>query len=121
MSHLFCTSTFKGKEIVSRLGEEDWRAIQSGLLSYDDMANITKKDQEIVLKQLSIFDSKPIIIATMHPIPRDESKTKKESVEFFKALGRFSTSYDAHIFITSPNSDSGRNNIIREINQLIKK
>ena len=32
MSHLFCTSTLKGVKVVKRLGEEDWRIINSGLL-----------------------------------------------------------------------------------------
>ena len=121
MSHLFCTSTNKGLNIVSRLGEESWRAIQSGLLSYDDMKLIKNEDKDVVIKDLEINDNLPIVIATMHPIPGDLEKTKNESQEFFNALYTFSKSNNAHIFITSPNSDNGHQIIKDEIKNTLNK
>ena len=50
MSHLFCTSTKKGLNVVYNLGEQTWRAMHSGLLSYDDMHLIKENDQKKLLK-----------------------------------------------------------------------
>lgn len=119
MSHLFCTSTQKGKKIIDRLGEEEWRSIHTGLLSYDDMSKISNNDQNFVKKQLDISDKLPVVLATMHPIPRDPIKTKIESSTFFNALKEFSNSNEARIFITSPNSDDGREIIIEDIKKVI--
>tara|TARA_A100001035_G_C27755224_1_gene488504 strand:- start:311 stop:1483 length:1173 start_codon:yes stop_codon:yes gene_type:complete len=116
MSHLFCTSTIKGKEVVKRLGEESWRVIQSGLLSYDDMALITNEDQNIILKRFNINQKLPVILATMHPLPKDIIKTKKESENFFDALKQISYENDVRILITGPNSDFG-SDIVREVIQ----
>ena len=121
MSHLFCTSTKKGIMNVQRLGEEPWRIIQSGLMSYDDMAKIKRNDQEKVLKELKINNHLPILIATMHPIPIDIKKTQKECEQFFKALQIFSQNKKANIIITSPNLDEGRSLILEGINKHLPK
>ena len=121
MSHLFCTSTAKGKNIIDRLGEEEWRSIHSGLLSYDDMSKISLDDQNIVRNELKIFNKKiPIILATMHPSPRDPVKTKLETQVFFNALKKYSILNESRIFITSPNNDEGREYIISYIQEIIK-
>ncbi len=121
MSHIFCTSTKNGIKNVMRLGEENWRIMHSGLLSYDDMKKISSKDQEKVLEDLDIKNNLPIIIATMHPIPLNIAETKRESKNFFKALQIFSLKNSANIIITSPNLDEGRKLIIDEINTNLPK
>ena len=119
MSHLFCTSTSKGKKIIDRLGEEEWRSIHTGLLSYDDMNKISKDDQNFVKDQLNISEKLPVVLATMHPIPRDPNKTKLESSVFFNALKDFSNLTAARIIITSPNGDNGREHIIENIKKVL--
>ena len=86
MSHLFCTSTKAGIFNVQRLGEESWRIIQSGLLSYDDMCEIREKDRKKIIQKFGLANKFIIILATMHPITLDLEKTKIESQEFFNAL-----------------------------------
>ena len=54
LSHLFCTSTLLGCEIINQLGEESWRSIHSGLISYDDMELISEVDRKKVLEELLI-------------------------------------------------------------------
>ncbi|MDC3170843.1 UDP-N-acetylglucosamine 2-epimerase, partial [Prochlorococcus sp. AH-716-E13] len=121
MSHLFCTSTKRGKSVVRALGEENWRIIQSGLLSYDDMALIKNSDKDALIKELNIDDSFPIILATMHPLTLDKEKTKRESVAFFRALYKISVEEKVHIIITAPNSDNGNDIIMEEINNLVRQ
>ena len=117
LSHLFCTSTKKGCETLYRLGEEKWRCIQSGLLSYEDMQYITDSQRNKIKKKFYIKDNIPILLATMHSIPRDLKLTESENVEFFEGLKIYSNMVFSKIIITSPNNDRG-NEIIKN---LIKK
>ena len=114
LSQLFCTSTKKGCETLHRIGEEKWRCFQSGLLSCEDMREITDIDREQVTKKLKIQDKEPILLATMHSIPRDLNLTEKEATEFFEGLKIFSNKKLAKIIITSPNNDKG-NDIVKSL------
>ena len=114
LSHLFCTSTKKGCETLYRLGEEKWRCIQSGLLSYEDMQSITDSQRQKIKKKFYIKDNEPILLATMHSIPRDLKLTESETIEFFEGLKIFSNMIFSKIIITSPNNDRG-NEIIKNI------
>ena len=85
------------------------------------MSKISLDDQNIVRNELKIFKKKiPIILATMHPIPRDPVKTKLETQVFFNALKKYSILNESRIFITSPNNDEGREYIISYIQEIIK-
>ena len=115
LSHLFCTSTSRGSQIISRLGEEKWRCIQSGLLSYEDMKDISDDDRKSTLSELKIGKVKCIVLATMHPIPRDLELTKFEILEFLEGLKIFSKLTESKIIITSPNNDHGNQLITKNI------
>ncbi len=119
LSHIFCTSTLKGTETLFRLGEERWRCIQSGLLSYEDMQNITIEDRKSIIKELKIEKNIPIILATMHPIPRDLELTNFEMREFLEGLRNFSNTVKSKIIITSPNNDIGCDIISKLIKEYI--
>ena len=119
LSHLFCTSTLKGSQTLHRLGEEKWRCIQSGLLSYDDMKNITNKDRKGILNEFEIEKDISIVLATMHPIPRDLELTKKEILEFLEGLKLFSNLTKSKIIITAPNNDQGNEIITNTIQQYL--
>ena len=119
MSHLFCTSTAKGIEIVKSLGEEDWRITQSGILSYEDMKKINNKDQQKIMKELNLSFSIPIILVTVHPIPKDIQQTKNEALNIFKALMKVSKNIDVKIIITSPNDDKGSEVIKKVIKEYL--
>ena len=107
LSQLFCTSTKKGCETLYRIGEEKWRCFQSGLIGCEDMQKITDVDRKAVKEKLKIRDKEPILLATMHSIPRDLDLTKKEAAEFFAGLKIFSNTKLSKIIITSPNNDKG--------------
>ena len=120
MSHLFCTSTKKGKFIVNRLGEENWRVIHSGLLSYEDIKMVKEEDKKLVLDDLSISDNIPLILVTMHPLPKDLNKTKIEIESVLKSLIQISNHANVNIIITSPNSDYGNQIIKDQIQKYLK-
>tara|TARA_Y100001978_G_C23692873_1_gene435816 strand:- start:1391 stop:2551 length:1161 start_codon:yes stop_codon:yes gene_type:complete len=114
LSHLFCTSTLLGCEIIKGLGEESWRSIHSGLISYDDMKSISEEDRNKVRKQLMLREDEGIILATMHPIPKNLKLTKNETEAFLEALVFVSNKIYSKIILTSPNNDQG-NYIISDL------
>ena len=109
LSHLFCTSTLLGCEIIKQLGEESWRSIHSGLISYDDMELIGKEDRNKVIEELLISENQGIILATMHPIPKNLELTKNETIAFLESLEFVSHKISSKIILTSPNNDQGKN------------
>ena len=113
MSHLFCTSTKRGLDIIQNLGEESWRGIHSGLISYDDMKKKNKTDQEKVIEELQLT-SHPIILCTMHPIPNKINDSLKDTAQLFEALKEISFKNKLNIIVTAPNNDSG-SKLITEI------
>jgi len=119
LSHLFCTSTLKGSQTLYRLGEEKWRCIQSGLLSYEDMNNISNEDREAILNEFKIEKDICLVLATMHPIPRDLELTKIEILEFLEGLKLFSQFNNSKIIITAPNNDQGNEIITCAIRQYL--
>ena len=117
LSHLYCTSTLKGCETIKRLGEEKWRYMHSGLISYDDMREISEIDRVKIIKNLKIDKNEPIVVGTFHPIPRDLELTKKETIEFIEGLKLFSNRRKSKIILTAPNNDSGKEVISNLINK----
>jgi len=107
LSHLFCTSTLLGCGIINQLGEESWRSIHSGLISYDDMKKICDEDRKRVVNELLIKENEGIILATMHPIPKNLDLTRNETIAFFEALEIISNEISSKIILTSPNNDQG--------------
>lgn len=120
LSHLFCTSTKKGCETLFRLGEEKWRCIHSGLLSYEDMRCITDSQRSEIKKNFNLKDYQPVLLATMHSIPRDLELTQSEAIEFFEGLKIYSKKVFSKIIITSPNNDEG-NEIIKNLLKIYLK
>ncbi|MCR8538799.1 MAG: UDP-N-acetylglucosamine 2-epimerase [Prochlorococcus marinus CUG1439] len=119
ISHIHACSTYKGTEVLQNFGEEKWRIKQIGLLSYGDMKIIPLKESKIVAHQLKLKDDRPLVICTMHPIPRSEQITEYEIEEVLKGLEIFSKEVQADIIITSPNPDKGNQIIFRKIQQKI--
>ena len=121
LSHLFCTSTLKGCETLHRLGEEKWRCIQSGLLSYEDMKKVSLQDKISIISEFKITDNIPIILATMHPIPRDLKLTELEAREFLEGLKIFSNYTKSKIIFTAPNNDFGNEVILKLITNYLSQ
>lgn len=121
LSHLFCTSTKKGCKVINNLGEEKWRCIHTGLISYDDMKNVTDSDRENVINDLKLGYNCSIVLSTFHPIPRDLELTKKETIEFLEGLRIFSENNESKIIITAPNNDLGKDIIFKLIDEYLPK
>jgi len=121
MSHIHACSTKKGVEVIRNLGEQIWRIKRIGLLSYEDMKIIPLCESINVSNELKLIEKRPLVICTMHSIPRSEEITRHEINQVFEGLVRFSKMVEADILITSPNPDKGNNIILDKINKDISR
>ena len=71
------------------------------------------------MKELNLSFSTPIILVTLHPIPKDVQQTKNEALNVFKALLKVSKKFEAQIIITSPNDDKGSETIKKIIKEYL--
>ena len=69
------------------------------------------------MKKLKIKFDKKCILFTYHPITNDPQTTKTELDQIFKAVQKLKK---INLFITHPNIDRGREDVIRYINKLSK-
>ena len=116
ISHIHACSTYMGTKVLQNLGREKWRIKQIGLLSYV-MKLIPLRESKKVAHQLQLKDDRPLVICTMHPIPRSKEITAYEIEEVLKGLEIFSKKVKADIIITSPNPDKGNQIIFQKIQQ----
>ena len=121
MSHIHACSTEKGVAVIRNLGEESWRIKHIGLLSYEDMKIIPLTESKVVSNQLNLNDIRPLVICTMHSIPRSEEITRHEISQVIDGLISFSKLVEADIIVTSPNPDKGNQIIIDKIKKDIGK
>lgn len=121
LSHLQCTSTSKGLNLVRSIGEEPWRNKQIGLLSYSSLKKIQYRDALAVSDSLGLLREEPVLLATMHPIPMDTRLTRLESTEFFEGLSLASELVKFNTVITAPNLDEGSSIVADVIHRTISK
>lgn len=122
LSHIQLTSTLQGLQVLSNLGEEAWRSKCVGLLSYDSMNHISLTKAQQVSSSLDLDENSPLVIATLHPISGDISRTKIETTAFFQALANLANEYQQNhiqILITAPNNDKYSEYIRGKISHLL--
>ena len=121
ISHLFATSNLASRDNLIAMGEEPWRVLNVGLLSYEMMDKLPLSISTKVSDDLSLRTNKPLVILTQHSIPSDLIKTQEESDEIFTAFANVSRKYDFDLIVTAPNNDLGRDIIIQNIHALLSQ
>ena len=121
LSHLQCTSTATGLNIVRSMGEEPWRNRQIGLLSYSSLKTIHYQEALAVSDSLALSREEPVLLATMHPIPMDSELTLLESTEFFEGLSLATQLARFNTVITAPNHDEGSSIVANVIQSTMSK
>ena len=114
MSHILFSSTPDGLQHIRRLIPQSWRSCHSGLLRQPLLAIHSEEYLSDLCQTLAISRTKPLLLITVHPIPRDLGAGPKIIAEVFEALQLFSSS-ELDVVITSPNADSGFELIQAEI------
>ncbi len=109
MSHIHFTGTENSRNNLLRMGEEDWRVINTGEPGIDCILEITTLKKDDLYLELGLDLSKKTVISTFHP----ETISNKIDSDFIKKLfnNLFVEFPDYQFLVTSSNFDSGGNEI----------
>jgi UDP-N-acetylglucosamine 2-epimerase (non-hydrolysing)/GDP/UDP-N,N'-diacetylbacillosamine 2-epimerase (hydrolysing) len=107
MSHLHFTSTFRARQRVIAMGEEEWRVHRAGAPSLDHLRRSTLLSREQLETQLQIDLGRPSILVAYHPVTI-ERDTLLETDALFSALAALPD----RIVFCHPNADAGSRALI---------
>ena len=107
MSHLHFTATeFYAKRLL-RMGEEQWRVTVSGSPGLDNLNDIELLSCDKLNNLIGMDFSRPVLLATYHPVTLEYEKTSWYIQEFLSALD----DSGADILITCPGADTSARTI----------
>jgi UDP-N-acetylglucosamine 2-epimerase (non-hydrolysing)/GDP/UDP-N,N'-diacetylbacillosamine 2-epimerase (hydrolysing) len=107
MSHVHFTSTWKARERVIAMGEEEWRVHRAGAPSLDHLCRETLYSREQLEALLGLDLQQPTVIVAYHPVTilRD---TTQEGDALFESL----SSISEQLLFCYPNADAGSRALI---------
>jgi UDP-hydrolysing UDP-N-acetyl-D-glucosamine 2-epimerase len=121
LSHIQAASTDQGVKVIRAMGEQPWRSVRIGLLSYESLADIPLEEAISVADSLGIRQDRSLVVATMHPIPMDLELTRQETIEFLSGLEYASQTDRFNIVLTAPNRDHGSEVISNLISEWVTR
>jgi UDP-N-acetylglucosamine 2-epimerase (non-hydrolysing)/GDP/UDP-N,N'-diacetylbacillosamine 2-epimerase (hydrolysing) len=106
LSHLHFVSTNIHAKRVIQLGEEPWRVIVSGAPGLDNLLEVARLSRQELTAQFGlIFEDRPFLLVTYHPVTLEYEETDWQVTELLAALEEGGWP----IVFTLPNADtSGR-------------
>jgi len=107
LSHLHFTSTYKARERVIAMGEEDWRVHRAGAPSLDHLRRQTLFTREQLEARLQLELRQPTILVAYHPVTILR-ETTQEADALFAALAHV----EEPILFCYPNADAGSRELI---------
>lgn len=107
MSHVHFTSTYKARERVIAMGEEEWRVHRAGAPSLDHLRRQTLSGREELESRLHLDLGQPTILVVYHPVTLVR-QTTQEANALFEALAVPS----GQIVFSYPNADAGSRELI---------
>ena len=113
LAHLHFPATENSAERIKKMGEEEWRIQIVGTLGLDAVFSVnTLSRRELFQKLGLIYDSK-IILVLLHPVSEQLDNGREHMKIVLNAVKRF----NLPTVIVYPNTDSGSDQIIEEINK----
>ncbi len=117
MSHLHFTSTQEYRKRVIQMGENPGRVFNVGALGIDNIKKMRLLSKVELADLLKIKLAKPVFLVTFHP----ETRLASSKTSFNELLKAFNEIKNAQIIFTHPNADSGGRELIKLIDEFIKK
>lgn len=113
LSSLHFAATKKARERIIKMGEDHSRVIQSGAPGLDSILNDITPSRKYLTDRFKIDSSKRLVILIMHPVLSEQDLAGK----YFKIIIDSILSFinKIQLIIIYPNSDSGSDKIINEI------
>lgn len=116
ISHLHFTGTETSKNNLLKMGEEEWRVFNVGEPGIDCILSIDLIDKKKLYLDLNLDESKPTVIATLHPETISNLINEEYITDLFKRLLK---EFPFHQFlVTASNFDMGGNVINKKLKQL---
>ena len=117
ISTIHFTSNEIHRKRVVQLGENPTNVHNVGNLSCENISKTNLLNKKQLEKKLKIKFDKKSVLFTYHPITNDPKTTRKELDQILKALQKLKK---INFFITLPNIDRGREDVIKYINKISK-
>ena len=116
ISHLHFAGTATSKNNLLKMGEEEWRVFNVGEPGIDCILSIDLIDKKELYLDLKLDESKPTVIATLHPETISNVINEEYVTDLFT---RFLEEFPSHQFlVTASNFDLGGNVINETLKQL---
>jgi UDP-hydrolysing UDP-N-acetyl-D-glucosamine 2-epimerase len=109
LSNIHFPSTEKSKERLIRLGEREKYIFCVGAPGLDDLLSSKILPDEAIYKKYNLDESRPIIVATMHPVSEDIQNAPRQIETMLEALKGHQT------ILIYPNADAGGREMIKVI------
>ncbi len=107
MSHFHFVPTEEAGRRLIAMGEAQWRVLQVGALSLDNLSHSQIPDRKLLLKRIKLsLDEKPILVC-LHPVTISEEPCKdtQQTMEALKTINQA-------VIFCFPNADSGYRQVI---------
>ncbi|MCD4795151.1 MAG: UDP-N-acetylglucosamine 2-epimerase [Bacteroidales bacterium] len=117
-AHLHFAACDDYSQNIIKLGEESFRVHNTGALAVDNMSLQNRKTKKQLFSELKLNTEKRTVLMTYHPVTLETKISPKVQIEnLFSAL----EGYNFQLVITAPNMDSGRNEILKIIQNNVSK
>jgi len=115
LSHLLLTTSEDSRQRLIRQGQEAWRVHTVGHAGLDRIRTTPEMSRDELAKALEVDQlADTYAVVTQHPLSSETAEAGRHMAETLAAV----RDLRIQAFINYPNSDAGRNAIIREIEQV---
>lgn len=103
LSHIHLTTCDMSSQRLLAMGERSNRIHEVGEPGLDAIKNLERVPAEILANELDLDLSRPIVLATQHPVTTESGRAAWQMKQLLEAL----TELDLQTVFTYPNSDAG--------------
>ncbi|MDP3900339.1 MAG: UDP-N-acetylglucosamine 2-epimerase [bacterium] len=112
-SHLHFTASKYSQQRVLKLGEENWRVFNVGAPGWDSLKEEKFLSRQELADKFNLDKNRKWFLVLQHPAPLENISVAEQIKPTLKAIA----GYEAEKIIIYPNSDTGSELVIKEINK----
>ena len=117
ISHLHFASCKDSAQRVLKLGEQRWRVFDVGAPQLDELIEIKKNNNKLLLNKINIDLKESFFLIIFHPVLYDTNSASQQINKILKSVEKYSNKK----IIIYPNIDTGNTRIINIINKFRTK
>lgn len=117
ISHIHFASCQDSAQRVLKMGEQKWRVFNVGAPQLDELREVKRNNNELILSKLNIDQKDNFFLVIFHPVLYNLKSASKQINIILKSVKK----YNYKKIIIYPNIDTGNKRIIDIINKFRKK